>query len=247
MIFKFWKKEDIKSEEINENNNNNVNDSTVNNKSTSEIFDFLKDLTIIVIIVVIIRSFIAMPFQISGQSMYSSYYDREFIIVDRISYILWGPSRWDVIVFKPYVNDDKKYFLKRIIWVPWDTIKIEDWKIYIKEMWKDSYKQLDEKYLNDENNWYTFVWVSKDTKIYSLSNDQFFVLGDNRNHSTDSRECFSNCVWRSEFISKNDMVWKVFLDLGYFNFRKFDFIQPELWIDTTPRFFSSPSTFDYNL
>jgi len=254
MIFKFRKK---LSEETLENTDNSQDLDIIENKETvvnnekkqnsSEILDFFKDLLVIVIVVVVIRSFIAMPFQISGQSMYSSYYDREFIIVDRISYILWEPSRWDVIVFKPYVNDNKKYFLKRIIWVPWDTLKIEDWKIYIKESWKDTYKEIDEKYLNEENNGYTFVWISKDTKIYSLGKDQYFVLWDNRNHSTDSRECFSNCVWRSEYISKNDMIWKVFLDLGYFNFRKFDFIQPELWIDTTPRFLSSPGTFQYDL
>lgn len=238
MIFKFRKKEDVESIE-----------NTWESKETvhSEILDFFKDLIIIVIIVVIVRSFIAMPFQISWQSMYSSYYDREFIIVDRISYILGWPKRWDVIVFKPYVNDDKKYFLKRIIWVPWDILKIEDWNIYIKKSSTSDYVKLDESYLNSENNWYTFVWSDKSTKIYSLSEDQYFVLWDNRNHSTDSRECFSNCVGRTEFITKKDMIWKVFLDLWYFNFKKFWFIQPELWIDTTPRFFSSPSTFNYDL
>jgi signal peptidase I len=54
----------------------------------NEIIDFFKDLIIIVVIVLVIRTFIAMPFQINGQSMYSSYYDREFIIVDRLSYII---------------------------------------------------------------------------------------------------------------------------------------------------------------
>jgi len=79
MIFKFWKKQKIESiENIEENKEN----------PRSEILDFLKDLIIIIIIVVIVRSYIAMPFQISGQSMYSSYYDREFIIVDRVSYLL---------------------------------------------------------------------------------------------------------------------------------------------------------------
>ncbi len=218
-----------------------------NKWGSSEIIDFLKDLVIIVIIVVVIRSFVAMPFQISGQSMYSSYYDREFIIVDRLSYLVWEPDRGDVIVFKPYVSEQKKYFLKRIIWVPGDTVKIDDGNVFIKTDWKEEFVQLEEDYLNEENNWYTFVWSSKSSHQYQLWNDQYFVIGDNRNHSTDSRECFSNCIWRSEYISKSDMVWKVFLDLGYFNFKKFDFIQPELWIDTTPRFFSSPVNFDYDL
>jgi signal peptidase I len=213
----------------------------------SEILDFLKDLVIIVVIVVVIRSFIVMPFQISGQSMYSSYYDREFIIVDRLSYFLSTPERWDVIVFKPYVSEQKKYFLKRVIWMPWDTLKIDDGDVYIKTESSEEFVKLEEDYLNDENNWYTFVWSSKSSHQYKLWEDQFFVIWDNRNHSTDSRECFSNCIWRSEFIWKEDMVWKVFLDLWYFNFKKFDFIQPNLWIDTTPRFFSSPSTYNYDL
>jgi hypothetical protein len=70
-------------------------------------------------------------------------------------------------------------------------------------------------------------------------------MWDNRNHSTDSRECFSNCAGRSEFVSKKDIVWKVFMDLGYFNLKQLSFIQPNLGIVTTPKFFSSQSTYNY--
>ncbi|MBT3727246.1 hypothetical protein HOG21_06355 [bacterium] len=59
----------------------------------NEILDFFKDLIVIVVIVLVIRTFLAMPFQINGQSMYSSYYDKEFIIVDRLSYYLSEPDR----------------------------------------------------------------------------------------------------------------------------------------------------------
>jgi signal peptidase I len=211
----------------------------------ADVIDFFKDLIIIVIVVIIIRTFIAIPFKISWQSMYPSYYDREFIIVDKISYILWTPKRWDVIVFKPNVNNDKKYFLKRIIWVPWDTLKIEDGNVFIKTASSEEFVILEEDYLNAENNWYTFIGVNKTSRTYVLWEDDYFVLGDNRNHSTDSRECFSNCIWRSEFVSASDMVWKVFLDLGYFSIKRLSFIQPDLWINTTPRFFSSPSKYNY--
>jgi signal peptidase I len=211
----------------------------------NEVKDFLKDLLIVIVVVVIIRTFIWVPFKISGQSMYSSYYDKEFIIVDKISYIFWTPSRWDVIVFKPHVNEDKKYFLKRIIWVPWDTIKIEDGNVYIKPALSDDFILLQEDYLDNENVWRTFIWISKNSKIYELWENDYFVLWDNRNHSTDSRECFSNCIWRSEFISKSDMVWKVLIDLGYFNIKKLSFIHSNLWINTTPRFLSSPSEYNY--
>lgn len=212
-----------------------------------EILDFLKDLVVIFVIVFIIRTFIAMPFQINGQSMYWSYYNKEFIIVDRLSSYIWKPSRWDVIVFKPHVSEDKKYFIKRLIWLPGDKIRIEDWNVYIKKAGFVNYEKLDEKYLDDENKWYTFVSGSKSAVNYSLWEDQYFVLWDNRNHSTDARECFSSCSiwWRWNFISKRDIIGHVLLDLGYFNFRSFKFIQPDLWIDTTPKWFNSPDSFNY--
>ena len=101
------------------------------NKFIGDIKDFIKDLVVILVIVFFIRFFLAMPFQISWQSMYSSYYDREFIIVDRLSYRIWKPKRWDVIVFKPHVSDTKRFFLKRIIAISWDELKINNWKVFL--------------------------------------------------------------------------------------------------------------------
>ncbi len=213
----------------------------------NEILDFFKDLIVIVVIVLVIRTFLAMPFQISWQSMYSSYYDKEFIIVDRLSYYLWDPDRGDVVVFKPHISKDRVYFLKRILWVPWDKIKIENGEVYLWKKWDFGYKMLDETYLNEENRWYTYVNWSKEKFEYALKENDYFVLWDNRNHSTDSRECFSSCSmsWNSNFIWKADITWRLFLDLWYFNFKAFDFIQPRLWIDTKPRFFDTVSTYEY--
>lgn len=212
-----------------------------------EVLDFLKDLVIIVAIVLLIRTFLAMPFQISGQSMYSSYYDREFIIVDRLSYRIWDPKRWDVIVFKPYVNKEKKFFLKRIIWVPWDNVKIEWWDVFIKTPESEEFVKIDEKYLNEENYWATFIWWSKSQTNYTLWEDQYFVMWDNRNHSTDSRQCFLSCsiMWKTNFISKDDMTGRLFIDLWYFNFRNFSFTHPNLSITTKPKILNSKRIFDY--
>lgn len=221
---------------------------TFNNKNNilnSEISLFIKDLIIIVIIVLIIRIYIAMPFQISWPSMKDSYYNKEFIIVDRFSYLFGAPKRWDVIVFRPHVNENKEYFLKRIIWIPGDKLKIEDGFVFIQKKWSENYVKLDESYyLNEENNWYTYSWRWSRTNIFELSDDQYFVIWDNRNHSTDSRECFWNCLSVDEFVSKNDMVWKVFLDLWYFSFSKMKFLTED-WVDSHPKFFGSKSTHNY--
>lgn len=233
-----------------------------------EFFDFLKDLVWIVIIVILIRTFFAEPFQISGQSMANSYYDREFIIVDRFSYldiplIKDGKiNRWEVIVFKPWVSKTQKYFIKRVIWLPWDTIRIENWDVFLKIAWTKDFIKLDEKYLNDSNNWKTKVWWLETEHNYIVPKWEYFVMWDNRNHSSDSRTCFSSScdnTLRDSFISKKEITGKLFLDLGYFDFSNFSFVHSGVltgsggevkyewlkWRNTLPRWFSSPSTYDY--
>lgn len=233
-----------------ENENANIIDNNQNilvqkTKVKNEIYDFFKDFTIIIIIVLIIRTFFAMPFQINGQSMYETYYDREFIIVDRFSYRIWEPKRWDVIVFKPHVDESKEYFLKRIIGLPWDSLKIEDWKVFLKKPWETEFSELNEEYLSKSNNGFTYVWSSKAKHEYTLWEWDYYVMWDNRNHSTDSRTCFSNCDKVTNYIKKDAMIWKVLIDFWYFNFKTFSFIHPELWIKTNPKFFDSISTYKY--
>lgn len=212
-----------------------------------ELFDFLKDLIIIIVIVLIIRTFIVLPFQISGQSMYDNYYDREFIIVDRFSYLTFNePQRWDVIVFKTHI-DNKEYFIKRIIGLPWETLKIMSWSVFIKTIWGDDFVELDEKYLMDTNYKSTYIRWNDREYLFEIPENNYFVMWDNRWASTDSRTCFSSCeFWdKTNFIDKKDIVWKIFIDLWYFNFKKFSFIQPNLWIITKPKWFSSPSNYEY--
>lgn len=224
-------------------------------KMMKEILDFVKDLVIIIALVVIIRSFIVLPFQIKGQSMYDSYFDRGFIIVDRFSY-LDIPNikqsvikRGDVIVFRPHVNKEKEYYIKRVIGLPGDQIKIADGKVYLKNEEFPDWVELNELYLSEENMGSTFVKWEPVGYIFQIPEKSYFVMWDNRLGSTDSRSCFSSCSieWRTNYIVKDDIIWKVWVDLGYFNFKKLDFVHPTLGIETYPRWFSSPSYYDYQL
>lgn len=218
--------------------------------SMKEVLDFVKDVIIILIIVFVIRTLFVLPFQINWQSMYDSYYDKEFIIVDRFSYkFLQEPKRWDVIVFRPHVSKEREYFLKRIIWLPWDKIKIEDGKVYIFSKSKNKYIEINEPYLSESNINATFVSWDKTTYEYEIPDNNYFVMWDNRNHSTDSRSCFSSCYipGKSNFILKSDIIWKILVDLGYFSFSKFKFIHPSLWINTFPKWFSTKSKANYDI
>jgi len=231
-----------------------------------EFLDLWKDLIVIILVVIFIRSFLIMPFQINGSSMSDSYYDREFIIVDRFSYLKipviksWNPNRWDVIVFRPHVSKLREYYIKRIIWLPWDTIKINDWRVYLLNKISGKYIELNEWYLSTRNKNSTFVRWKKSETIYNVPKNSYFVMWDNRNGSTDSRECFQSCLieWRTNFILKSDIIWKVFIDLWYYNifnsitispfrvnFWTFSFMHPALWIDTHPKWLSSPSHYEY--
>lgn len=213
----------------------------------NEIFDFLKDLIIIIIIVLIVRTFLILPFQISGQSMYDSYYDREFIIVDRLSYLTYSqPKRGDVIVFNTHI-DGKEYFIKRVIGLPGETLKIQSGSVFVKAVGSEEFVELDETYLSDTNYKSTYVRGDDGENIYEVPEWGYFVLWDNRNASTDSRACFSSCEFsdKSNYIQKKDITGRVLVDLWYFNFKTFSFTNPNLWIDTKPRWLSSPSSFEY--
>jgi signal peptidase I len=224
---------------------------------TWEIVDFLKDLVIIVIVVKLITMFLVSIFIINGQSMYASYYDKEFILVDRFSTLdLWDYKkqdvvRWDVVVFKPEVDKVKEFFIKRVIWMPWDTIKIEKWEVFLKKINEKEFTLLDEKYLNKINYWNTLT--TEKSIIYSVPEWKYFVMWDNRNHSSDSRSCFTySCSWttRDNYIWKEFVIGKVLLDLWYFNYRNFSFTHPVIkedwkYISTKPKWTSSADSYIY--
>jgi signal peptidase I len=194
-----------------------------------------------------------MPFKINGQSMYETYYDKEFIIVDRFSYrdipLLWKTQeveRGDVIVFAPGVSEERKYFIKRVIALPGETLKIEWGEVFVRGQWAEEFVLLDEDtYLSDENQGNTTVKNDTSPYLYEVPEDRYFVMGDNRNHSTDSRNCFQSCSVRENFVKPSEIIWKVLLDLWYFNFRNFTFTHPDLEIATKPKFFSGLAEYDY--
>jgi signal peptidase I len=145
---------------------------------------FIKDVikfTLLSLVVVLpIRVFIAQPFLVSGSSMVPTFHDGEYLIVDEISYYLDKPTRGQVIVFK-YPYDRSKYFIKRIIGLPKETVDIDFGKITIKNSDHPEGFVVDESYIGDKN------WGNRKMS-WTLSDDEYFVMGDNRNASSDSRE-----------------------------------------------------------
>lgn len=229
-----------------------VTKNTLNNFA-QEATDFLKDVVIILVIVLIVRTFFIMPFQINGASMMDSYYDREFIIVDRLSYrnipyfgSIREVRRGDVVIFTPGVSEERKYFIKRVIGLPGDTIKLEGGEVYLQEDSQGDFIELEEDlYLSNENEGNTNIRGNTGEVTYVVPDNRYFVLWDNRTHSTDSRTCFWSCSLRTEYISDEEITGRLLLDLGYFHIGSFSFTHPNLDISTAPRFFGSPWTHNY--
>lgn len=141
------------------------------------VIEFVKFAIIALIIVVPIRMFIAQPFIVSGSSMFPTFHDGEYLIIDELSYNLGEPHRQDVVVFR-YPKNPKKYFIKRVIGLPNETIIIKDGKITIKNSEFPEGFQLEENYINEPFG---------TTGTYTNGEDEYFVMGDNRNFSSDSR------------------------------------------------------------
>jgi len=128
-------------------------------------------------IVIPIRYFLFQPFFISGASMEPNFNSGEYLLVDEISYRFNDPERGDVIVFKS-PNNPASYFIKRIIGLPGEALKIEKSKIIIYNLENPNGITIEEDYIDEETQGEIDI---------SLKKDEYYVLGDNREHSSDSR------------------------------------------------------------
>lgn len=133
---------------------------------------------IALIIVIPIRVFVAQPFIVSGASMDDTFENGQYLIVDQISYYVDEPARGDVVVFR-YPKDPSKFFIKRVIGVPGDTVTIEGSVVTITNETYTQGSVLAEPYVD----------TMSDNEMLSetLGKNEYFVMGDNRNFSSDSR------------------------------------------------------------
>ena len=144
-------------------------------------WDLLKVVCVSLAIIIPVRYFLIQPFYVKGASMEPSFYDHEYLIIDEISYRFNDPSRGDIIVFK-YPKDPSQYFIKRIIGLPGEVVDISDNRVYIHGA--DDNKQ---KYLLEENEYLPDENRTLDSRKWTLGPDEYYVMGDNREYSLDSR------------------------------------------------------------
>lgn len=195
--------------------------------------DLITTLVIVATFVVLIRVFLFSPFHVSGPSMCNTInYIKgecqngygEYIIVNKAIFLNFGkwqvssPSRNDIIVFKPDY-EEAPYLIKRVIGLPGDKVVIRDGRVYLQKLGETEPSALAEAYLSAFNYGQTTIMGSTAERIYEVPEGSYFVMGDNRKHSTDSRTCFgqnvSSCKADSEiaFVPRENIAGKAWITL----------------------------------
>jgi len=158
----------------------NTPEPTIQNNERKEhpLAEIVRFSIIAILIVIPIRMFIAQPFIVSGASMDDTFHNGQYLIVDQVSYLFDKPHRGDVVIFR-YPKDPSKFFIKRVIGVPGDTITIKDATVTIANDEHPDGFELDEPYIKS--------MAPGGFLSETLGDREYFVMGDNRDQSSDSR------------------------------------------------------------
>lgn len=182
-------------------------------KSVFGVFwDFIEAIVFALAIFVVVYLFLFQPNQVKGSSMYPTFKDGQYIFTDKISYRLGTPKRGDVVVFKSPQNSDVD-FIKRIIGLPGETVSVRNGKVYINDQVLDESNYLStDVYTGPES------YLSENQEL-RIPEGKYFVMGDNRPHSSDSRDF--GPVAPGEFVGKVFFRYWPVTEFGKFDSGKY--------------------------
>ena len=174
--------------------------------------EIVKVVVISLAIIIPVRYFLIQPFYVKGASMEPNFYDNEYLMIDEISYRFDQPHRGDIIVFK-YPQNPSQYFIKRVIGEPGEKIEIRNGHVIIYNNQNLRGEALDETaYLGTET-------YTSGSETVELKDNEYFVMGDNREQSLDSRRIGpinkSYIVGRTWIRAWPLSKWRVFHDPIY--------------------------------
>lgn len=178
----------------------------VNLPLVKEIVSWVIEIAIVLVIAFVFVYFIGMRTSVVGQSMAETLENGDQILVNRFLYKIIGPKTNDVIVFLPNGNEKSHYYVKRVIGIPGDTVQIKDGKVYINGA--EFTEKVDVAAIEEAG-------LAEDA--ITLGDDEYFVLGDNRNNSEDSRYANIGSIKREYIIGK---AWFVLTTGSRFGFIK---------------------------
>lgn len=164
------------------------------NKVLKEMISTLLYLLGVLCLTWLMITFVGQRTEVDGSSMEPTLQDGDNLIVDKISYRFKDPQRFDIIVFPPFQNEKDTYYIKRIIGLPGETVQIDQaGNIYINgEILQENYGK---EIIKEEH-----IGIAAEPIV--LGNDEYFVMGDNRNNSMDSRTWVVGNIKRENIVGK---------------------------------------------
>ena len=165
-----------------------------NKNLKKELFSWIKVVLLAVILAIVINNFVIINAKVDSGSMENTLMTNGRALGLRFSYWFSDPERFDIIVFK-FPDDESQKFVKRVIGLPGDTVEMVDGLVYIN----GSEIPLNDEFIREEPN------TNLEFGPVTVPEDSYFVLGDNRNHSNDSR------LWDNTFVTKDEVLGKVVL------------------------------------
>lgn len=170
------------------------NEETLTPQSGAKLFfiELIKLGLFAIVTIFLVRYFLFKPFYVRGASMEPNFFDREYLIIDELSFRLREPQRGEIVVFH-YPGNRSEYFLKRLIGLPGERVKVKEGEIIIYNQENPEGLILQEPYLAPGLR-------NRPDVSYNLGSTQFFVLGDNRNSSFDSR--FFGPIEKKEIVGR---------------------------------------------
>lgn len=156
----------------------------------NELLGWLIYIVVIVILTYLVITFVGQRTRVSGESMLTTLHDGDQLIVDKISYRFREPKRYEIVVF-PYEHEEGTYYIKRIMGLPGETVQIIDGYFYVNG------EQIEDGYGNEVMN---NAGIAEEP--LTLGDDEYFVLGDNRNHSSDSRVANVGVIHRDKLLGR---------------------------------------------
>lgn len=159
------------------------------------LWDIFKVAITALVLAGVVRYFLVQPFFVEGASMEPNFETGEYLLIDEVSYYFRSVERGEVVVFH-YPLDTSKYYIKRVIGLPGETVEIKNGKVFIYNDKNPNGFSVDEKYLPEK-------LITDGQLKKKLGNNEYFVLGDNRSRSSDSR------IWGA--LSKDDIVGRTWI------------------------------------
>lgn len=179
-----------------------MNTSLTGKQILKGIFEIVKTLASVFIIAFLIKTYLVQTFIVDGQSMETSFHNGEYLLVDKLSYRISEPKRGDIVVFIP-PDDISRDYIKRVVGLPGDMIKVTPTQVSINGT------VIDEPYISVKKN-----SLGSADEVYSvkLGTTDYFVMGDNRTNSRDSRSI--GPIKKSDIVGRTFMIMYPFTNFG---------------------------------